>query len=246
MKPEDNRRAFILSAACGVPLLAAASVAAFAESFRRPQHGHEAAAAPDPLLEHVDDRLAAVLREVLHRRTALRADEAHAAATHLQILAVHAAPAQLNERGRRLLQRRIASAGRAAIAREPIDAGHIRTLLRRRGIALPSRFAEAPGVTIEHRQAAIELVLTGRTATAFAHMAATLEAAAPRLPDVDGVLLDIRQNSQCEFLRTQGFLYFGVSEVFCGSLAYDADLQAWCEALWLGALIAETVHWSLC
>jgi hypothetical protein len=246
MKPEDNRRAFIVSAACGVPLLAVGSAAAFAESFRSPEHTHAATPAPDPLVEHVDERLAAVLRDVLNRGTALRADEARTAAAHLQILAVHAAPAQLNDRARRLLQRRIASTGREAVAREPLDLAHVRALLNRRGVTLPPRLADASIVNIEHRQAAIELVLAGRTSTAFAHMAATLDALAPRLPDVDGVLLDIRQSSVCEFLLSQWVLYFGLAGLFCGNLAYDVDLQMWCEALWQGALIADLAYWSNC
>lgn len=247
MNTEDNRRGFLGSVVFGIPLLAAGSAAAFAQSFHAGEHAGAPSGATDPVLEHIEQQFVALLDAARRRGTGIEPDEARRAVTYLQVLGVHGHTVGLDDRARRAMQARIDARGRDAVIRAPLDLRHVRHTLAIRGIDIPDRVVTAlASQSMADRTTAIDTILGGKTSAVFTQVASVVDSVIPR-PDGQGARpVSYSPDGTCDFYQWQMMWYFAIATGFCTSVSGDPYLDGWCVTMWSSALVAESLYWSGC
>ena len=238
MMTGENRRTFLSAL-----LLAGGSVGAFAESYR-----HDAGQpVGDPLFEHIQQQLAAMLRTAHTRGVGLSAEDAAAAAACMRVCAAHGRGLNLDQVASDALTRRLASTSRDALLAAPPDLTPLRGRLRQKGLMLSDRVVrDVSNSDRGARAAALAVIHDGRASLVCDRLAEALEVAAPRLANQRGAVRRVAAADEwwCNFYLGQWSMYLAIAWYIASF--QDPALQEFLETAWAGFSFYDQLYTSQC
>jgi len=239
MMSGENRRTFLSAL-----LLAGGSVGAFAQSYR---YDADHATDGDPLFEHIQQQLAAMLRTAQTRGVGLSAEDAAAAAACMRVCAAHARGLNLDHVASVALAQRLATTSRDALLVATPDLAQLRVRLRQKGLILDDRIVRELSVADRGaRSAALDVIREGRASLVCDRLAEVLELAAPQLAQKHGSLRRIAAADEwwCNFYVGQWSMYLAIAWYIASF--QDPALQQFLESAWAGFGFYEQLYTAQC
>lgn len=239
MMTGENRRTFLTAL-----LLAGGSAAAFAESYR---HDAGQPDGGDPLFEHIQQQLAAMLRTARVRGRALSAEDAAAGAACMRVCAAHARGLNLDQVASDALLRRLASTNREALLVATPDLTPVRGRLGQKGLMLGDRVVrEVSSADRGARAAALDVIKEGRASVVCDRLAEALELAAPQIARRQNAMRRVAAADEwwCNFYLSQWSMYLAIAWYI--ATFQDPALQQFLESAWAGFGFYEELYSAQC